>query len=1415
MKKFLLIGLLLWCVQGFSQTITITVNLNSTPNTTTKLVPAPIKYNKKGHFDFTQDDRGISALDQAAYMAGGVANVDGVTYPGKTFTDGANNRGKNIFYTGSIASNAWWSQDTTKDASVNAGLMNWNQVGYVLNKGWSLLDHGAFHGVGLPGATALNFNELQNAAANRNYAFRKLNDIGIQYVMKYGVVPSNDANYHSAWEQLGYLGGISQGSFDGYPAEPLFEYVNEGVTDVSNWLKDNRYKVKPRRFQDVNAQTNVDFYKAKLDVLFSQMATKPSSLSFGIHTMDLSYFRQVMDYIDANDNDNLLVCGLQEFHEYYEVAQQSKVSQKIVGSQLIVTIDQSFLNDDVRWRDMTFLLNSNATMSGITVTGADDYSYNTTTGLINIYKKKTTGFTMPENYTATGFVKNGKIPLQIDDFYQDNNYTYKPDKLIDGDLTQTFEATQYAKDMIYSPFDMVVDLSDYGAIVKKVRIYNSNVSGVTTSVILKRNDNEQEVTIGTLTSSTPNQWVEFVPPSATQFVASRIILRSNKVNGYGNELEVYADYLPYTEQTYATRQTPLKWMLGSNTHWWDFVININSRSTALNQKKIDGWNSLNLNSIRNYGNAKEYSPSPGGKFAFNPVKQGWYEDDFMRALKAANPNLIRWSVLQGQYEHVSTTWDIPDDNYSMTGSVVSYQNNGSWGYVVINVTSSTGAGPTVYTNWWLHPQTGSGTVQTSSNWHDIPSTFPVQKGFNVGGNIPYQVGDIIKIRRRHSSQLNYNFVNNNNTGRSTLATWDTMARLAYVWSARKGTNPNATKSLPWSHVDYDPAGSSWIAPNNDSVGINTSEWFEGMNEPNAYWAGYDDFLNGNHMGAAWSKMYDNNKVYSTTLGSKNADTSIQFSSSGLAVSTVDLNRAADFWSKTNRGNRPKTPVPTQPMDWRSKTFGWRDNPFDILQYHSYSYTGGVNQYAGGVQAGLPPELSHVLGAAKEFVWMRNKYAPWAKVDVGEWGIDTHPESPMNAPRIGNYNAEQVRGAWAVRNMLEFNAIGVDVAQWYRLYQDNNYESGTKKDYYYSTNTADADPGTGIIRVNNSNFYNVTQIYIDNLDKLGADATAFINSFDDRTPDANSTYRGKIHIFKSAANGGPAYITFNVVGVNTAANGYTKLTVEPQQFGSTINNGDPVSIYFGVESNVQFSTMALLRENEDGTISRRLVGNYFRQISEFGDYYFDSRINQEGPRVIKFKKDASNSFVAIWAVEGMTIPANSRPVFTQTSGTYNLALTPNATVKIRRFVDEGDNMSTQVVTVPSNGILAVSYDLKPVFIEVGSSVLGGGSSAAPTANAGPDQSINISSAILNGSGTPGSGETITGYSWQKISGPGTTTILNPNNASVTASGLTSGTYVFRLTVTQSDAQTATDDVTVDVAFISEPTLKGRRNGIKFK
>jgi hypothetical protein len=89
--------------------------------------------------------------------------------------------------------------------------------------------------------------------------------------------------------------------------------------------------------------------------------------------------------------------------------------------------------------------------------------------------------------------------------------------------------------------------------------------------------------------------------------------------------------------------------------------------------------------------------------------------------------------------------------------------------------------------------------------------------------------------------------------------------------------------------------------------------------------------------------------------------------------------------------------------------------------------------------------------------------------------------------------------------------------------------------------------------------------------------------------------------------------------------------------------------------------------------------------------------------------------------------------------------------------------------------------------------------APTVNAGADQTIALpNSANLNGTvtddGLP-AGSSLT-TTWRQVSGPGTVTFANPNVTVTTASFSAPGTYVLRLTASDTDLETS-DEITITV------------------
>jgi hypothetical protein len=101
-------------------------------------------------------------------------------------------------------------------------------------------------------------------------------------------------------------------------------------------------------------------------------------------------------------------------------------------------------------------------------------------------------------------------------------------------------------------------------------------------------------------------------------------------------------------------------------------------------------------------------------------------------------------------------------------------------------------------------------------------------------------------------------------------------------------------------------------------------------------------------------------------------------------------------------------------------------------------------------------------------------------------------------------------------------------------------------------------------------------------------------------------------------------------------------------------------------------------------------------------------------------------------------------------------------------------------------------------------------AAPTANAGPNETIILPTSLVNlaGSGTDTDG-TITAYLWTKIAGPAGPVITNPASAITTITGFTAmGTYLFELKVTDNYGAVGRD--TMEVIVNPDPNIAPTAN-----
>ena len=177
-----------------------------------------------------------------------------------------------------------------------------------------------------------------------------------------------------------------------------------------------------------------------------------------------------------------------------------------------------------------------------------------------------------------------------------------------------------------------------------------------------------------------------------------------------------------------------------------------------------------------------------------------------------------------------------------------------------------------------------------------------------------------------------------------------------------------------------------------------------------------------------------------------------------------------------------------------------------------------------------------------------------------------------------------------------------------------------------------------------------------------------------------------------------------------------------------------------------------------------------------------------------------------------------PVTIVTAGTYAVKLrlaTPNNLAQLQIKKSDGTVLTT--VNVPNTGsnqiwqtidaaitlssgqqTLRLQSAAVPVWNFNWWMLVPAATNANPIVNAGADQTVDLTASTVNLSGTASDPDgSISTYAWTKLSGPEGCYFGTPSLATTSVNGLVQGSYVFRLTVTDSQGATAADDLVVTV------------------
>jgi K319-like protein len=147
------------------------------------------------------------------------------------------------------------------------------------------------------------------------------------------------------------------------------------------------------------------------------------------------------------------------------------------------------------------------------------------------------------------------------------------------------------------------------------------------------------------------------------------------------------------------------------------------------------------------------------------------------------------------------------------------------------------------------------------------------------------------------------------------------------------------------------------------------------------------------------------------------------------------------------------------------------------------------------------------------------------------------------------------------------------------------------------------------------------------------------------------------------------------------------------------------------------------------------------------------------------------------------------LWSQVSGPANSTIVnPGANSTIIRFTVPGSYLFQFMVT-DDNG--ATGVDTVSVLV-TGSKIEG---NKIPVANAGPNKTITLpDSAVVTGTGTDADGKVVA-YLWSQVSGPASSTIVNPGAPSTSFQFTVAGSYIFQLLVVDDKGATGVDTMSV--------------------
>ena len=374
LKLLFLICLGIFYLVGVSQNIediTITITFESDTASYNTYI-APLKYNKRFALSMQVDAGNSSIIDYGFPVFEG-GTIDGTTYTGLRYSDGCGNshsfKMSSAIYM--FSGDDITGMDIHNDPS--SPIITWEELNILYNHNWGIANKG------INGNNSLTTGFVDySIARNTSYCRRKMQNVSPGKTITNMFVNPGGVE---GWSQPAFdLGSIC--AFNSVSTFPLgLSGGNVNETGVI-WNSDryDLYRIKAESVNIVDLADTMSVRSIDSVNYWSPIYTMSIVDDYGFANF-VSDFNIIADTYGVNGTDEILMTSNEEIMDYLLLRDAVSVSENILGNQVTLSFGGSF-PDYLLYYDLSLVINSDVTITDISVNGTDDFSISEI-GLLN------------------------------------------------------------------------------------------------------------------------------------------------------------------------------------------------------------------------------------------------------------------------------------------------------------------------------------------------------------------------------------------------------------------------------------------------------------------------------------------------------------------------------------------------------------------------------------------------------------------------------------------------------------------------------------------------------------------------------------------------------------------------------------------------------------------------------------------------------------------------------------------------------------------------------------------------------------------------------------------------------------------------------------------------------------------------